>query len=184
MKYSDKLKDPRWQKKRLEILERDGWECTSCGSIDKTLHVHHTYYDFALNPWDYHESTLVSLCEECHSEITEKTKALDILLKSTRAAIGCDWGKIELLTGFLLYLLHTSQNEKSAQVNEQLQPFLRKTPLAQPETMTGFVSALINTNYFGHGKQAYAILLDCRQKNVHPTPCAAVESFTKWYDRG
>jgi hypothetical protein len=26
-KYSDKLKDPRWQKKRLQIMERDNWCC-------------------------------------------------------------------------------------------------------------------------------------------------------------
>ena len=25
MSYSDKLKDPRWQRKRLEIFERDNW---------------------------------------------------------------------------------------------------------------------------------------------------------------
>ena len=31
MGYSEKLKDPRWQKKRLEILERDNFRCQYCG---------------------------------------------------------------------------------------------------------------------------------------------------------
>ena len=37
--YLEKLKDPRWQKKRLEILERDGWKCMACGEKEKTLRV-------------------------------------------------------------------------------------------------------------------------------------------------
>jgi len=40
--YRRKLADPRWQKKRLEILERDGFECNSCGDSSTELHVHHT----------------------------------------------------------------------------------------------------------------------------------------------
>lgn len=30
MTYSQKLRDPRWQKKRLEILERDSFTCQHC----------------------------------------------------------------------------------------------------------------------------------------------------------
>jgi hypothetical protein len=37
MKYSDKLKDPRWQKKRLEVFERDGWCCQCCGDSESPL---------------------------------------------------------------------------------------------------------------------------------------------------
>lgn len=39
--YSEKLKNPRWQKKRLEIFERDGWKCRACQDEKSTLHVHH-----------------------------------------------------------------------------------------------------------------------------------------------
>jgi hypothetical protein len=52
MDYSQKLKDPRWQKKRLEILERDGWKCMACGDKEKTLHVHHIFYLPGKEPWD------------------------------------------------------------------------------------------------------------------------------------
>ena len=64
--YYDQLKDPRWQKKRLEILERDDFTCRHCGSTDKTLHVHHSFYRKGAAPWEYHESTLKALCGECH----------------------------------------------------------------------------------------------------------------------
>jgi hypothetical protein len=68
MTYQEKLKDPRWQKKRLEILERDGWCCTNCGSDKSTLHVHHNVYVKNKEPWDYDNNLLQSLCEGCHKE--------------------------------------------------------------------------------------------------------------------
>ena len=64
--YAEKLKDPRWQKKRLEIFERDGWECVRCGDATTELHVHHKRYDKWKNPWDYNNQDLETLCEFCH----------------------------------------------------------------------------------------------------------------------
>ena len=42
--YAEKFKDPRWQKKRLEILERDDFSCRVCYDASNTLHVHHCFY--------------------------------------------------------------------------------------------------------------------------------------------
>ena len=64
--YSDMLLDPRWQKKRLGILERDRWACVYCGSEDKTLHVHHIFYIKGRPPWEYPDGLLVTLCCDCH----------------------------------------------------------------------------------------------------------------------
>lgn len=64
--YSNKLKDPRWQKKRLEILQRDEFKCRSCKDKDSTLHVHHVKYDSGCDPWDYDNDDLITLCESCH----------------------------------------------------------------------------------------------------------------------
>lgn len=62
--YSGKLKDPRWQKKRLEILERDNWECQICGDNESTLIVHH--YKYSGEPWEVEDKYLKTLCEDCH----------------------------------------------------------------------------------------------------------------------
>lgn len=70
-KYSEKLKDPRWQRRRLEIMERDGWTCQSCGATDKTLAVHHRRYHRGLEPWDYPPESLVTVCEDCHEQERE-----------------------------------------------------------------------------------------------------------------
>lgn len=64
--YSDKLKDPRWQKTRLKIMERDGWKCVVCGNHEDTFHVHHTRYERGKDPWDYSPELLITLCASCH----------------------------------------------------------------------------------------------------------------------
>ena len=65
-KYSEKLKDPRWQKKRLKILERDEWHCQKCFDDESTLVVHHRLYLPNAEPWDYPDELLITLCESCH----------------------------------------------------------------------------------------------------------------------
>jgi hypothetical protein len=69
--YLEKLKDPRWQKKRLEILQRDGWACVVCNRTDKNLQVHHNWYVKGASPWEYSSSQLCTLCQACHEKATE-----------------------------------------------------------------------------------------------------------------
>jgi len=64
--YAEKLRDPRWQKKRLKILERDEWACQICHDSESTLVVHHRIYIAKTEPWDYPDDLLVTLCENCH----------------------------------------------------------------------------------------------------------------------
>jgi len=82
--YKKKLKDPRWQKKRLEVLSRDGWCCQNCGDKTTTLHVHHKSYG-RKDPWDYPLITLITLCENCHEdESFERLKTEQQLLQVLR----------------------------------------------------------------------------------------------------
>jgi hypothetical protein len=64
--YIDQLNDPRWQKKRLEIMQRDNFTCQLCKSATRTLHVHHNYYSQGKLPWEYPDSCYRTLCFECH----------------------------------------------------------------------------------------------------------------------
>lgn len=79
--YFELLKDPRWQKRRLEILKRDEWTCLDCGDDTKSLHVHHRYYQWGLNPWEYSDDALMTLCEPCHKRITAHGKLLKAALR-------------------------------------------------------------------------------------------------------
>jgi len=78
--YAEKLKDPRWQKKRLETMKRDDFTCLECQDTETTLNVHHLYYEKNKDPWDYPLSSLMTLCEECHKsqrEFEEEIKKLN-----------------------------------------------------------------------------------------------------------
>jgi hypothetical protein len=66
--YAEKLTDPRWQKKRLKVFERDEWACVYCKDTTLTLHVHHEKYE-GENPWDTDDDYLKTVCEKCHSFI-------------------------------------------------------------------------------------------------------------------
>lgn len=66
--YSERLRDPRWQRKRLEILNRSDFSCERCGATDRTLNVHHKRYRKGAMPWEYEATELVALCEICHQQ--------------------------------------------------------------------------------------------------------------------
>ena len=76
IKYSEKLKDPRWQKVRLKILERDEWACQQCFDSSTSLVVHHLYYEQDKEPWDYPDAAFITLCERCHE--TERLIAPEV----------------------------------------------------------------------------------------------------------
>jgi hypothetical protein len=67
--YSAKLKDPRWQKKRLEVFNAHDFTCQMCGAKDETLHVHHVNYRKGAKPWEYELHELRCFCERCHKEV-------------------------------------------------------------------------------------------------------------------
>ena len=78
MTYAEKLKDPRWQRKRLEIFQRDGFTCRDCCSNEKTVHLHHCFYQKG-DPWDTDEKFLLTLCCDCH----ESRQAIEDQIKES-----------------------------------------------------------------------------------------------------
>jgi hypothetical protein len=78
--YWEKLRDPRWQKKRLEIMQRDEFHCVDCGTDLETLNVHHDYYEKNKDPWEYPSESLHTVCETCHETRTTTRAQLDRVL--------------------------------------------------------------------------------------------------------
>lgn len=62
--YAEKLRDPRWQKKRLIILQRDHWT------------------------WDASDDDLITLCENCHSSVQQSLS----MIKESLVIIQKRWG--------------------------------------------------------------------------------------------
>jgi hypothetical protein len=65
--YTEKLEDPRWLRKRERILERCGHVCEECG-VSLGLEVHHCYYRYGREPWQYPDTALLALCRTCHKQ--------------------------------------------------------------------------------------------------------------------
>jgi hypothetical protein len=76
MTYAEKLRDPRWQKKRLEILGRDGFACCLCGDKETELHVHHKKYNG--DPLEANNKELETLCKHCHLLVEQLKKEVQI----------------------------------------------------------------------------------------------------------
>ena len=68
MQYHEQIKHPLWQKKRLEVLELNHFQCQTCGAKDEELHVHHPFYKRGAMIWDYDKTDLESLCHRCHKD--------------------------------------------------------------------------------------------------------------------
>lgn len=81
--YSEKLKDSRWQKKRLELLEKAKWKCQNdqCPneSENPNLQVHHKIYLKSTDPWTYEDWCYEVLCDECHKQAQDRMKSSDII---------------------------------------------------------------------------------------------------------
>ena len=83
MTYLEKLNDPRWQQKRLRIMERDNWTCLECADKKNQLQVHHIVY-LNRDPWDYPDYLFQTFCEPCHKERQELT---DKIVNAVKMAI-------------------------------------------------------------------------------------------------
>jgi len=72
MTYKEQLADPRWQRKRLQIFERDKFTCQICLDTTTQLQVHHKKYDktYKTLAWEYKDNNYTTLCCDCHSALT------------------------------------------------------------------------------------------------------------------
>lgn len=77
MRYADQLKSPKWQRRRLEILQRADFMCEMCGTGERTLHVHHRRYSGRRTAWEYGDHELVALCDECHVKAHATKEVID-----------------------------------------------------------------------------------------------------------
>lgn len=93
--YWEQLRDPRWQRKRLEVMEVAQWECQNCGDKTTTLNVHHPRYIKGRMAWEYEADELRVLCEPCH----EQEHASRDLLNRMLAEAGP--GAIEQIVGLV-----------------------------------------------------------------------------------
>lgn len=93
--------DPRWQRRRLEIMQRADFKCEACADGESTLNVHHVRYKRDVKPWEYTDKELICLCQDCHGERHERTNDLiDMLASAHPMELNMDEA-ISFLAGYL-----------------------------------------------------------------------------------
>ena len=85
--FFEQYKDPRWQKKRLEIMQRDEFMCQECGETEQTLNVHHLIYYPNKAPWQYENDELKTLCEYCHISLHEDYQSLKTIASTLNGEV-------------------------------------------------------------------------------------------------
>lgn len=122
--YSKKLTSPYWQRRRLEIMQRDEFACRFCGDKTEELHIHHTLYIAGKEPWEYDEKYLITVCHACHED-EEKMKEVDGLLISMLSQTGLSRRQLFALSVSLRrYLINSKHREMKFQ---DLTEFLEHT---------------------------------------------------------
>lgn len=76
-RHLQRLTDPRWTAKRLEILAVRGNNCEGCGAKGGSVQVHHGYYLGDQYPWQYEDESLHVYCPTCHGRAQALMSAMN-----------------------------------------------------------------------------------------------------------
>jgi hypothetical protein len=143
--YRKLLEDPRWNAKRLVILERDGNKCTKCGS-DKNLQVHHLRYEKDGSPWDSNNSDLTTLCGDCHKtkhkEVAREIKEEFHLIYSSMFVVlkGCRDSGIQLFAS----LVERYADGREFGFGGTLKKIIAKETGCSPRTLESAFTSILN----------------------------------------
>jgi len=75
MNYIDQIKSGNWQRKRLEIFQRDKFQCRVCGE-ETNIQVHHLYYIPNMSIWEYDNEAMVTVCKYHHELLNKELPKL------------------------------------------------------------------------------------------------------------
>jgi hypothetical protein len=89
--YNESLKDEKWIVKRNFIVDKANAICEDCGKKNVPFDVHHCYYIYGLEPWQYPYDSLRCLCRECHI----KRGKIEKIFRANVANL--KWQEIEML---------------------------------------------------------------------------------------
>jgi len=111
MTYIEKLQDPRWQKKRLEVMNRDHWACLHCNKSENTLTVHHCRYNG--EPWEADDQLLITLCMDCHKTRQDAESDAKLMVAQISSLMGPN--EFHEFVGRLANVVGIKQDKKTSQ---------------------------------------------------------------------
>lgn len=159
--YAELLKDPRWQKKRLEIMQRDNFTCQHCLATEKSLQVHHLVYEKGKKPWEYENDELITLCERCHQNEECENSDSYVLFKELKEAFQHEGYSIELLNSILTRLSESVIFGKNNEdVNDDFSVNLIRDSIYGTQNYSDVISAK------KHGLDMYDFVLNVYPKKI------------------
>ncbi len=72
--YREKLQNPLWADFAKSMRNLRGNSCQLCRQRG-VLQVHHWFYDFNREPWEYSPDEVAVLCEDCHHSFHEQLQS-------------------------------------------------------------------------------------------------------------
>lgn len=126
-KYSRMIAQPEWDVFRRRILSRSNC-CELCRLGNRTLQVHHWFYDSRRKAWEYADDEVAVACKECHHEA-------HVRLAAFRQFVVPRLGNssFRILTGSIAAALTRFDGQEVALAIAHL--------AAQPETLSRFADA-------------------------------------------
>lgn len=149
MTYQEKLRDPRWQKKRLEIFERDEWRCRYCFSKDKTLNLHHKEYIKNREPWEYDDTNFITLCEECHVELQRQIDLIKFTISNfPKMAFICEviFKDLEVFKNLLKVMYESCKNDFKGNEDDFINMFIQDSPYSFSDFLNKLSEEVKNDN--------------------------------------
>ena len=138
MTYAEKLQDPRWQKKRTQILNRDNFTCKLCGNTKQRLDVHHHLYEKGKDPWEYSDDVLDTYCKTCH-------KLVEFIKKSTPSvSVVKTFYKKHVENTLLVYVICMNKSKPILVVYTIYHDNLIEHLVHIPSSVINIVSSLLN----------------------------------------
>lgn len=134
-----KYQHPKWQAKRLAIMNRADFRCEHCCRNDRQLHVHHKIYRKGADPWDYADTELMCLCEPCHELAGDGMKGIkEGLAKLCLIEMEMARGYIDGLVALREY----SDSLGPQRENTDPMDWYRQWPIESREHAYGFLTAV------------------------------------------
>jgi DEAD/DEAH box helicase domain-containing protein len=153
-----------WPHLRKLVLQRDGYQCQSCGSPerDQPLHVHHKipFRSFTSSEQANQLSNLVTLCPNCHHKAE-----LSVKIRSGLAGLGY------VLLNLAPLFLMCDVTDLGAQ-SDPLSPLSEKQPAVVLYDMVPAGIGLSEALYYMHDdliRRAYELVTHCGCHNGCPS---------------
>lgn len=121
--YRSQYLDPRWQKKRLEVMQERHFTCEICYAKDQTLNVHHKQYISNKDVWDYENCQLSVICQDCHKQLHEQPDFINEVISRIPQEPGFRSDAAFILAGYfgmdVNNLIKSSNDKLAYRIGEQ-----------------------------------------------------------------